>query len=125
MTDVTNDLTPDEIFMLNEVKKVKGFEDIEPTEAGLAVMDERFQELEEQFNTIDDNLLSRIKVTTKVSDLNQEVTVTVKADDNEAFQVLQKFTPLVELFPLLAQAELACEAERKAAAEKFTGKEFI
>ena len=107
MNDETCELSEEELLLLDEIKKVPGFEDIEPTEEGLEKLDNRFQGLEDNLRELLDqsDFLDKVRIKTKVHDLTREVTLTFQAKDDETFKVMQYLAPFVELVPIMAKAD--------------------
>jgi len=103
-----NKLTEKEIQLINQIKRISGFEDIEATDEGYAKFDAKLNEMEKSFDNVAVNLemLDKVTMTTKIHDLNREVTVTFKTQDEDTFKLLVQLAPFVELLPILAKLDM-------------------
>ena len=107
-SEETTELNEEDLQLLNAIKCIPGFENIDATEKGMDELDNKFKELEDTFKEleVDPSVLDKITLKSKVHDLNREVTVTFQAKDDETFKLLTRLAPFVELLPVLAKMDM-------------------
>jgi len=104
-------MTEKEIQLLNQIKCIPGFEDVEASDEGYEKLDAKLDEIASTCDdlAIDSTMLEKVTMKAKINDLNREVTLTFQTQDDATFKVLAHLAPIVELLPLLAKLDMLPE----------------